>query len=249
MKYRGLDDDLSRGPVPTLDFQKKLIRTLAAYKINLYSPYFEHTCSTPPTRSRAPRRRHQPGRGPRPGRLRRPITSPSCPSRRPSATSTTSSSGSSTQPLAETPHGAVLAPGQPDSIALITQVFTELAADLPRPIPPHRRRRDRRPRPGPDQSRRRRARPRRPSTSTSCSRSSPRSSPSTASCSSGATSPCTTPTSSSRCRRLQGRHHRRRLGVQPAAEGYAKFLTPFTNAGIETWVSPASTTVRVVYPD
>ena len=31
MKYRGLDDDLSRGPVTTLDFQKKLIRTIAAY--------------------------------------------------------------------------------------------------------------------------------------------------------------------------------------------------------------------------
>ncbi len=43
MQYRGLHDDLSRGPIPTLDFQKKLIRTLAAYKVNLYSPYFEHT--------------------------------------------------------------------------------------------------------------------------------------------------------------------------------------------------------------
>ncbi len=43
MRYRGLDDDLSRGPVPTLDFQKKMIRTLAEYKINLYSPYFEQT--------------------------------------------------------------------------------------------------------------------------------------------------------------------------------------------------------------
>lgn len=43
MKYRGLHDDLSRGPLPTLDFQKKQIRTLAAYKINVYSPYFENT--------------------------------------------------------------------------------------------------------------------------------------------------------------------------------------------------------------
>ncbi len=43
MNYRGLSDDLSRGPVDTLEFQKKLIRTLAAYKDNLYSPYFENT--------------------------------------------------------------------------------------------------------------------------------------------------------------------------------------------------------------
>ena len=43
MKYRGLDDDLSRGPITTLEFEKQMIRTIAAYKINLYSPYFEHT--------------------------------------------------------------------------------------------------------------------------------------------------------------------------------------------------------------
>ena len=43
MRYRGVHDDLSRGPVPTLEFQKKQIRTFAAYKMNLYSPYFEHT--------------------------------------------------------------------------------------------------------------------------------------------------------------------------------------------------------------
>ena len=43
MRYRGLDDDLSRGPFPTLEFQKKQIRTIAAYKVNIYSPYFEHT--------------------------------------------------------------------------------------------------------------------------------------------------------------------------------------------------------------
>jgi hypothetical protein len=43
MRYRGVHDDLSRGPVPTLEFQKKQIRTFAAYKINVYSPYFENT--------------------------------------------------------------------------------------------------------------------------------------------------------------------------------------------------------------
>ena len=43
MKYRGVHDDLSRGPFPTLAFQKHQIATLAAFKVNLYSPYFEHT--------------------------------------------------------------------------------------------------------------------------------------------------------------------------------------------------------------
>ncbi len=45
MRYRGFHDDLSRGPVPTLEFQKKELRTFAEYKINVYSPYYEHTLS------------------------------------------------------------------------------------------------------------------------------------------------------------------------------------------------------------
>ncbi|MGH9640320.1 MAG: glycoside hydrolase family 20 zincin-like fold domain-containing protein, partial [Bryobacteraceae bacterium] len=43
MRYRGISDDLSRGPIPTLKIQEKIIRTLASYKMNLYSPYFENT--------------------------------------------------------------------------------------------------------------------------------------------------------------------------------------------------------------
>ena len=47
MKYRGIDDDLSRGPFPTLDFQKHQIRVFASFKINIYSPYFENTLLYP----------------------------------------------------------------------------------------------------------------------------------------------------------------------------------------------------------
>src|SRR4029079_2646246 len=39
---RGVHDDISRGPVPTLDYMKKQIRTCAAYKLNLFSLYIEH---------------------------------------------------------------------------------------------------------------------------------------------------------------------------------------------------------------
>jgi hypothetical protein len=35
MEWRGVSDDISRGPVPTLDYLKMQIRTLAEYKINL----------------------------------------------------------------------------------------------------------------------------------------------------------------------------------------------------------------------
>jgi hypothetical protein len=43
MAHRGVSDDWSRGPLPNVEFLKREIRTLAAYKINLFSPYFEHT--------------------------------------------------------------------------------------------------------------------------------------------------------------------------------------------------------------
>ncbi len=37
-----MQDDISRGPVPTDDFMKRQIRTLAAYKVNLFALYMEH---------------------------------------------------------------------------------------------------------------------------------------------------------------------------------------------------------------
>jgi hypothetical protein len=43
LPHRGLSDDWSRGPLPNMEFLKREIRTLAAYKYNLFSPYFEHT--------------------------------------------------------------------------------------------------------------------------------------------------------------------------------------------------------------
>jgi hypothetical protein len=40
-QWRGISDDLSRGQVSTLDDFKRLIRFLARYKLNVYSPYIE----------------------------------------------------------------------------------------------------------------------------------------------------------------------------------------------------------------
>jgi hypothetical protein len=42
MEWRGVSDDISRGPIPTVDYLKMQIRTLAEYKINLVGFNMEH---------------------------------------------------------------------------------------------------------------------------------------------------------------------------------------------------------------
>src|ERR1700678_891468 len=42
MEWRGVQDDISRGPIPTEEVMKRQIRTLAAYKVNLFALYREH---------------------------------------------------------------------------------------------------------------------------------------------------------------------------------------------------------------
>ncbi|NND07400.1 MAG: family 20 glycosylhydrolase [Saprospiraceae bacterium] len=44
--FRGIMDDISRGPLPTLTFMKKQIRRLAHLKINVFSFYIEHVLRT-----------------------------------------------------------------------------------------------------------------------------------------------------------------------------------------------------------
>src|SRR5271170_1223641 len=135
MKYRGLDDDLSRGPVTTLEFQKRLIRTLAAYKVNLYSPYFEHTQQYASNPLMAP-----PGGSVTAEEARELVAYARLyhidvvPEQEAFGHLHHNLTWEQYQSLAETPHGAVLAPGQPGSIALIKQMFTELAAIYPGPF-------------------------------------------------------------------------------------------------------------------
>jgi hexosaminidase len=134
MKYRGLDDDLSRGPITTLEFEKKMIRTIAAYKVNIYSPYFEHTQQYASNPLMAP-----------PGSVtaeeaRELVTYAKLyhitiiPEQEAFGHLHHNLTWEQYQPLAETPNGAVLAPGQAGSIELIKQMFTELAAIYPGPF-------------------------------------------------------------------------------------------------------------------
>lgn len=135
MRWRGVHDDLSRGPVPTLAFQEQQIRTFAAYKLNVYSPYFENTmqyASAPlpalPGASMSAEdaktlveyaRRYHVTIVPEQeafGHLHKVLT------------------WQQYAPLAEIPNGAVLTPEQPGSMQLIIKWFDELATIYPGPF-------------------------------------------------------------------------------------------------------------------
>lgn len=46
MRWRGVSDDISRGPVPTVEYIKRQLRTFAAFKLNMHSFYMEHAFSS-----------------------------------------------------------------------------------------------------------------------------------------------------------------------------------------------------------
>jgi hypothetical protein len=132
MRYRGLHDDLSRGPVPTLDFMKRQLRTFAAFKLNVYSPYFEHTLAYRGHPLIAP-----PGGALSRNDLRELIAYAQryhidvIPEQEAFGHLHHVLKYELYTPLAETPYGHVLAPGQPGSMTLIKQWFAEIDTIFP----------------------------------------------------------------------------------------------------------------------
>jgi hypothetical protein len=250
MKYRGLDDDLSRGPVTTLEFQKKMIRTIAAYKVNLYSPYFEHTAAYASNPLIAP-----PGGGISASdaaalvAYARPYHVMIVPEQEAFGHLHNALTWEQYATLAETPHGAVLAPGQANSIALIKQEFAELAAEYPSPFL-HL---------GADETVDLGVGQTKPDVDTR------------------GLAPVYLDFMQQIVTALQPLHRKLLFWgdiaqdspdllkglpqsfkdstiaiawvYNPEPKGYAKFLTPFSAAGFETWVAPSVHNFRVVYPD
>jgi len=250
MKYRGLDDDLSRGPVPTLEFQKKLIRTIAAYKINLYSPYFEHTAAYAANPLLAP-----PGGAVNAADAAALVTYAHqfhitvVPEQEAFGHLHNQLLWEQYHDLAETPHGAVLTPSQPGSVALIKQEFTELAAQYPGPFLHI----------GADET-----------VDLGVGQTKP-------AVDSRGLAPVYLDFLQQIVSALQPLHRRllfwgdiaqdspdllkdlpqsfkdQTIAVawsySPESRGFAKIITPFTNAGFETWVAPSVHNFRVVYPN
>jgi hexosaminidase len=135
MKYRGIDDDLSRGPFPTLAFQKHQIQIFAAYKVNLYSPYFEHTMQYAADPLAAPggsslTRAESQELAAFAARYHIMIV----PEQEAFGHLHHVLQFEEHTDLAETPHGHVLAPGAVGTQPLILSWFTQLAQDFPSPF-------------------------------------------------------------------------------------------------------------------
>lgn len=135
MKIRGLSDDLSRGPIPTVGFIKEQIRTMAAYKVNLYSPYFEHTFRYTSNPLAAP----PDGGALTPAEAREIVEY----ARKYHVTVVPEQEAFGHlhnllkweiyAPLAETQHGQVLTPKAQGSMELVKAMFSELASIFPGP--------------------------------------------------------------------------------------------------------------------
>ncbi len=134
MAHRGISDDWSRGPLPNMDFLKREIRTLAAYKYNILSPYFEATFAYSASSVAA-----FPGGAMTPDEAREMVAYAAnyhitiIPEQEAFGHLHHVLKFEQYSPLGETPHGAVLAPGDPGTLPLINTWFGELAKVFPGP--------------------------------------------------------------------------------------------------------------------
>jgi len=134
MAHRGLSDDWSRGPLPSMEFLKREIRTLAAYKYNIFSPYFEHTFAYSSTPVAA-----FPGGAMTPDEARELVDYAAkyhitvIPEQESFGHLHHVLKFEQYSPLGETPYGSVLAPGDSGSLPLIASWFGELAKVFPGP--------------------------------------------------------------------------------------------------------------------
>ena len=134
MPHRGISDDWSRGPLPTMDFLRREIRTLAAYKLNTFSPYFEHTFAYASTPAAA-----FPGGSMTPAEARELVDYAAkyhitvIPEQEAFGHLHNVLKLEQYSSLGETPHGAVLAPGDAATLPQIAGWFGELAKVFPGP--------------------------------------------------------------------------------------------------------------------
>jgi hypothetical protein len=132
MRWRGLSDDISRGPVPTVEYIKRQLRTLAAFKMNMHSFYMEHTFASRSHPLIAPE-----GGSLTPAEIRELVAYARryhievVPEQQTFGHLHKALKFEKYNELAEVPYGDVLAPQQEGSIRLVADWYRELAELFP----------------------------------------------------------------------------------------------------------------------
>jgi len=127
MRWRGVSDDISRGPLPTVDYIKRQIRTEASFKLNMHSFYMEHTFASESNPLIGP-----PGGSLTPAEIRELVPYARryhvelVPEQQTFGHLHKALRLEKYAELAETPYGDVLSPQQPGSYKLIADWYREL---------------------------------------------------------------------------------------------------------------------------
>jgi hypothetical protein len=133
LPWRVLSDDVSRGPLPTMRYFKERIRTIAAFKMNGYSPYMEHVFVDPAHPLPSPLD------GITPAQLReldvyaRRYHVAFVPEQQTFAHMHETLRWEKYAPLAETPHGYLLAPANPGGQAYVRDLIRDELQAVPHP--------------------------------------------------------------------------------------------------------------------
>jgi hypothetical protein len=120
MRWRIVSDDVSRGPLPTMSYFKERIRTLAAFKVNGYSPYMEQVFADPRAPFVAPPEPITAAELRELDRYARLFHVALIPEQQTFAHMHETLKWEQFAPLAELPHGYLLAPGDPGRLAYLT---------------------------------------------------------------------------------------------------------------------------------
>ena len=133
LRWRILSDDVSRGPLPTMRYFRERIRTIAAFKMNGYSPYMEHVFVDPSQPLAAPRDGITAAELKELNAYARRFHVALIPEQQTFAHMHGTLSWERFEPLAELPHGYLLTPANPGGEAYVRELMDAELQAVPHP--------------------------------------------------------------------------------------------------------------------